>query len=584
MKISLKQKTATITCLEEVNLPDFTILTGLNGSGKTQLLKSLKSGSIIVEGIPAAGIHYYDALNFRLQETANINSQQIGAQTDAAWAILSGKAGNPRQDWLRVASTIFTQVFGQTELFDNSATKPVIDETDQARKTEIYDSKIRATLYLNPNFKKHQQHASIISALKQFPGPIHTIDRLEFGKLFEPTTNGDHILSSSLSVLFTKYKVDQFLWGVDKFTNSEKSVSQSELASEFAEQNPPPWELVNKVLDTIHKHGGESDVFNFEVTDPSKAAINLQNLQSYTFIPQLTDKQYGKPRPFSALSSGEQTLLALAISIIQISKSYQMPELLLLDEIDGSLHPSMAKALIETLREVFVSQGTSIILATHSPSTVALAPQSSVHVVKKLSTGMSIIPESRGEAIQVLSEGFIAMDGDLSILKFIPDDKIGILTEGNNTKILTRLLELQNITNAVVIDKVENRTGDSQIKTFYELLSAFPFRGTVLCVWDCDCLKHKYDELPETNGLYHHVIPKNSKNLLVKDGIENAFSEDAFGGFKIDHQPDDGGPVWSTFNGKKKEFSEEMAKSDDVEWFEHFGCLVQKIKQISNEH
>lgn len=240
----------------------------------------------------------------------------------------------------------------------------------------------------------------------------------------------------------------------------------------------------------------------------------------------------------------------------------------------------MSKALLAIIQEVYISRGTSVILATHSPSTVALAPEDSIHVARKSQTGMTVSKEASGEAIQILTEGFIALsDSDISMLSFLPEDKLAILTEGDNAKILKRLLELKSIDGAIVIEGVEDSTGDGDVNNYYNLFSKIGSRTKVLCVWDCDCNK-KHGKLEDRNGVFPFVIPHNPNNSLTDKGIENAFPDEVFEGFKIKLSPD-GGEETLVFNPKKKaEFAEKIATSTDLAWFSQLDGLVQKIEDI----
>jgi len=56
---------------------------------------------------------------------------------------------------------------------------------------------------------------------------------------------------------------------------------------------------------------------------------------------------------------------------------------LLLDEVDASLHPSMIKNLLDVIEKIFLKNGCKVILATHSPTTVALAPEESIYEISK---------------------------------------------------------------------------------------------------------------------------------------------------------------------------------------------------------
>ena len=66
------------------------------------------------------------------------------------------------------------------------------------------------------------------------------------------------------------------------------------------------------------------------------------------------------------------------------NESVEFPHLLLFDEIDAPLHPSMTRSLLRTIEQTLVNERQiKVILTTHSPSTVALAPNASIFVMQK---------------------------------------------------------------------------------------------------------------------------------------------------------------------------------------------------------
>ncbi|MDQ1550987.1 MAG: hypothetical protein QOD50_409, partial [Actinomycetota bacterium] len=88
-----------------------------------------------------------------------------------------------------------------------------------------------------------------------------------------------------------------------------------------------------------------------------------------------------------SLSSGERTLLLIAMSFYSLSHRSQiisMPEIVLLDEPDSTLHPSMVRSLLDLLVEEFVGvHGVRVMITTHSPTTVALAPDESLFTMHR---------------------------------------------------------------------------------------------------------------------------------------------------------------------------------------------------------
>jgi hypothetical protein len=99
--------------------------------------------------------------------------------------------------------------------------------------------------------------------------------------------------------------------------------------------------------------------------------------------------------------------------------------MILLDEVDAPLHPSMSKNLIQTIQDTLVaSYGIKVILTTHSPSTVAMAPEESVYVMKPGQPGLH--KSSRAEALNILTVGVptlaISYEGRRQIFVESPSD------------------------------------------------------------------------------------------------------------------------------------------------------------------
>jgi hypothetical protein len=109
----------------------------------------------------------------------------------------------------------------------------------------------------------------------------------------------------------------------------------------------------------------------------------------------------------SQLSSGEQVILRFAISLFpfdRIRTGVLRPKLLLLDEMDASLHPEMVNRWLTAIREGLVETlGVSCILTTHSPTTVALAPEESLFELSLGRGGPSKV--TRQQALNRLTYG-----------------------------------------------------------------------------------------------------------------------------------------------------------------------------------
>ena len=65
MRLEFKHKYLSIKGLTAVELPNFAVLIGRNGVGKTQLLDAVKNGHISVADMPTQEIEKYDMDTFR---------------------------------------------------------------------------------------------------------------------------------------------------------------------------------------------------------------------------------------------------------------------------------------------------------------------------------------------------------------------------------------------------------------------------------------------------------------------------------------------------------------------------------------
>ncbi|WP_026941362.1 ATP-binding protein [Hellea balneolensis] len=593
MKLTFQTEHISIKQLADTELPTLTVMTGLNGAGKTHLLQAIDNGSITVQGSTPAQVKYYNLLNFRMKSPKALNAQQLAAQTLAGWQILTGVSGNPKVNWLRTMHQYFSKVFGATDIktaypdddgfLEHSFWHKYEGEDEEflSRKKQ-YESLVRHHLFENLNFKKNGYHQSISRALKKCQKPIHLIVESEFREHFSPHSSGNDYLSASLSVVFTKYKVKQFLWAHRQWGAGGVSLPIESFYQKFEEENLQPWVVINEIMEGIHQQGGGQDVFNFEITNPQTDVLTLESYQGYIFQPQLLDKVHGQARAFEALSSGEQTLLALALSIYQSADNFELPKVLLLDEIDASLHPSMTKALLGTLESVFVARGIEVILATHSPSTIALASEETIYVVNKGNVATKISKHSRAQAMSLISEGYITLDQGISLFKEMSGHDTCIITEGHNTNIIQQVLNLSGISNVQVLDGLESITCCNKMRALFDFLSELPHEQKVIFVWDCDYKK----SFVNTDTTFGFRIPDNKSNKIVTRGIENAFPESVFEGFtvKITKNVDGTETHFEEFNKNKKgEFAQAMASNTDISNFSSFAGLIEIITEIQSD-
>lgn len=179
------------------------------------------------------------------------------------------------------------------------------------------------------------------------------------------------------------------MWLSEKYGYKRFYIQDADFEKEFG---APPWLLFNEVL---------NEIFD------GKIAIDLpfDQLSDEIYVPVLREVDSQQILPLDGLSSGERNLLWLAVTLFKLKykgeSTFGVPELILLDEPDAFLHPKMVVKFYSLIQLISESFGCSFIFTTHSPTTVALAPDQSVYKV----TPTEIISTEKDEAIADLLDG-----------------------------------------------------------------------------------------------------------------------------------------------------------------------------------
>lgn len=85
MKLIFKEKHLSIDNFINVELPDFTVLTGINGAGKSHLLESIQQKKLIINGFENASIAHFNYDSFRLVKENVCTAHQISLERESAW-------------------------------------------------------------------------------------------------------------------------------------------------------------------------------------------------------------------------------------------------------------------------------------------------------------------------------------------------------------------------------------------------------------------------------------------------------------------------------------------------------------------
>ena len=607
MRIELKQPYKSIATLTAEELPDFAILIGRNGSGKTQILESLKEGQAVIQDIGEDEIELYDMVSFRTPNTMEAERylNQLAKITADAF-LLSPLGGQPP---IETAEAIFNQVASDIER--NSGTQAcdnfkrnllaeirrwpdftvfATDGPASQYKTLLYEQVMAP---LNPGSTGHStvgissltdnsftgnQAVLLTTAMKLNDKLPHELNRDDIMRtsLYKSGT-----LANSVSEVFAAYKVEQYIWAHKQV--EQKRIGYDDLIAEYRAKYPPPWETLREVLSEMRVAAGDDGLFDFDFSDPDNYVIDMGNFEHFSFKAEMTNRTTGAEYEVESLSSGESVLMALCLASFNHYLGRRLPKLLLLDELDAVLHPSMVAALVRTLKTLFVPQGTKILMTSHSAMTVAALDEADIFRVVRESGHVKVSPATKSEAINELSEGLATVDVGLRIAAS-DQAKVTILTEGHNAKHLKRWAELNFPKDVHVFEELEQHRSDSQLLAYGRFLGRMSTNTHFVIVWDCDAADKAQtlrEELPKAAKVTPFAFARRQENKIARNGIENNYDENLLKPFSIKKVDNEETLLGREFQSNRKtEFANHVRQRATLQDFTHFQDLHGIISGI----
>lgn len=363
MRIHIRTPHKSIPRGLNFELPDFCVLTGINGSGKSHLLEALadtNKSTIIKDG---------NALLNIVHVGFNGLSPQISEQSDSNQVIQS-----------------INQFWGQVQGVIAQYNQMVSNGNEYNKETVI-------TQFLR-NYVQHKPTAlGVAKILKATGKEIDQLKQEDISSdlIFAQAMHGQ-LFSSQIALIFKAYHTRFVKNEIAEFRSMKHGSAIPFLTTEEFKNKfgPPPWELINDILIRAG--------LPYQVTNPEADDHELP------YYLKLIDAQRNIEISVNDLSSGEKVLMSLALAIYNTGVGGVKPDLLLLDEPDAPLHPHFSKLLIEVLLETVVQRaGVSVVFTTHSPTTVAMSPDGSVFEVSKDSKIPQMV--SNAHAVELLTEG-----------------------------------------------------------------------------------------------------------------------------------------------------------------------------------
>lgn len=414
IKVSITNNYKSLKSLSHpFELPDFCVLTGKNGSGKSHLMEAMTLPNISKVTNEAreqiSNIKYipFNGLNPKIDDKCN-------------YLTLTSKQ---KQEWEQINSIKKT-------LISNMKRTPQLSSEQHLNNLHGYSDKNKK-LFRN--------------LLKNTSGEINDITEEVFMDSFDISLiDSDDVLASSFAAVFKLYHTRMEDNNYHTYRNKEYGDNYPVLSDyEFIQKyGPCPWNLINKMMSDAHL----PYQVNSPEMQPRDADFNLF----------LEDKIKGVTIEVNDLSTGEKVLMSLALAIYNVSEKGIRPNILLLDEPDASLHPEYSKILINAIRESIVeTAGVKTIITTHNPTTVALANDNEIYQMdKELGYPKKITKEA---ALNLLTK-------DLDNLRVSVENRRQVFVESSNDvgyyEKIFRLLDKEFLTRPVFLAP-HNRDGSN---------------------------------------------------------------------------------------------------------------------------
>ena len=99
IKLKFIKPHASIDQFNEAEIPNFCVLTGLNGSGKSHFLEAIENKSISIIGIEQPRIAYFNYQSFQLENGAKYSGEQLSTERENAWAYFNQHFKNNIATW-----------------------------------------------------------------------------------------------------------------------------------------------------------------------------------------------------------------------------------------------------------------------------------------------------------------------------------------------------------------------------------------------------------------------------------------------------------------------------------------------------
>ena len=368
------------------DIPQFAIITGVNGVGKTHLLSVMKDEKHIDVTDPHGGAKRL-ILSSSVKNDLNIDG-------------LIKYKNNTTQ---RLAQR--KQYMDSIKDYNDTITQTKLKKTETNDKIRLQQLDNRIISYQDhiTHYTREINNLFTYAYDEELSTLLSSLGKKEIEEISD-----DEIRENASPYFNTLTEIEDF----EKFIHQENDLYKTKLsflmddkkfeaAKELSEQEKS-YQAINRLF---KKYGFDY----YEMMNPftKDGTRNGQIL----FV-----GKNGEEVQYNSLSSGEQMIVKFIIWAMATDIRGNRINTMLLDEPDAHLHPSMCKMMVEILQEItqpkeLGGSGIRVIITTHSPSTVAFAPAGTLYVMEKDENNDRIIKQtSTEEAVRILSDGIFTYE------------------------------------------------------------------------------------------------------------------------------------------------------------------------------
>ncbi len=450
LNIKLNQEYKSFPNGFEVSLEgDLIVISWVNGSGKSQLMEVIKW-------------HQVNDPNKIIQSSMAIN-----------WAALNSK---------NILHRSFQSNIQQVHNIGNAE-----PQNFKNHKNSVWNNYTNSVL-LNEN---HQN-------LRNFQKASKNAKRLLIDKFGEEKFNRGEIKQEEIIAtipdtfiwesddIFANIVADSFLMYANEFNNIKLQNTLDNFLEDAEIEEKlwvPPWKKLNDLFEFLK--------IDYRFNESYRARLSWLDEQPrlYPLINGTIDKQ--SPRQITDLSDGEKVIASLIFSTLN-TNDWNDITLLLLDEFDATFNPSLTEMFYKVIEEYFIKKWTVVIIVTHSPTTISLAPEcASFYEVFRKWYDQRILPVQKEEynELKIANKEFYEKIGNQK-------ERIKELEEKtNNLESIVKNIELSD---KEYILFVEWETDVSHITFAKQKLWISELNFDIFDCWGADKLKAFLIWLPKT--------------------------------------------------------------------------------------